>query len=76
LRVLRVQNVADALADDLDLVGILEKPADGRDLDGLGLRERRQIAPLAARLTAVMPANDDQRAAVIHDTREVIRHES
>jgi hypothetical protein len=66
LRFFGVLEVADVLADDLDLGRILQEPADGCDLDGLGVGQGCEIAPLPARLPAVLPANDDQGAVSVH----------
>jgi hypothetical protein len=57
-----VVEIADVLADDLHLGVILQEPADGCDLDGLRFGERGEIAPVPARLAAVVPADDDEGA--------------
>jgi hypothetical protein len=66
LRFFRVLKVADVLAHDLHVGGVLEKPADRCHLDRARLGQRRQMAPLAARLPTVLPADDDQRAMCLH----------
>jgi hypothetical protein len=61
-----MREVADVLAQNLDLVGVLQEPADGGDLDGALIRQGPEIAPLATGLAAVLPADDDEAATSRH----------
>jgi hypothetical protein len=68
LCVLGVLEIADALADDLAVVIILEQPADRRTLDRPRARQRRQKLPGGERLRAILPADDDERAVPAHSS--------
>jgi hypothetical protein len=69
-----VRQIADILADDHHVRCVLHEPADGRYLDRARLRQRRQEAPMTARLAAVLPANDNERAIAHAAAPSVIRH--
>ena len=58
----RVVEIADALAEHLDVGIVLQEPAYGRAFDGARRRQLRKMPPGRNGLGAVLPADDDQRA--------------
>jgi hypothetical protein len=69
-----IVEIADALAQDLDVVVVLQEPADRGALDGPGLGELRQMPPGRDWLRAVFPTDDDQRAVSLHRCSALIRN--